>query len=444
MRKKTTLIRILSLAVLAVLAGCETKEPLQTTFSSPQPNTSPPPVQNVADQPLNVSPDRPNPGTNAQIEQYVKGLAAKGLSQQSQGIWMQSGNTLLANYQGTIPLPAASITKVATSLAALQTFGPDHQFITFIGITGPIQNGVVQGDLVVEGNQDPFFVWEEAIALGNLLNEKGIKRVAGDLVVTGKFYMNFESDSQKSASFLQQAFNSKIWSTEIETQYQTMPPKTPRPQIVIDGLVKFVPQSPGNVQPFAKHYSFPLAELLKKMNQYSNNLMADMLADAMGGAKVVAQKAAEAAEVPPTEIKLVNGSGLSEENRISPRAACAMLLAIERALKPYNMTVADVFAVIGKDQGILSERKLPPLAVIKSGTLDNVSALAGALPTQKQGTVWFAIMNGGEDVEGFRLQQEALLKIFLKQWGSIPASPQELTPNPVRKTKNSYSEFVKS
>jgi D-alanyl-D-alanine carboxypeptidase/D-alanyl-D-alanine-endopeptidase (penicillin-binding protein 4) len=133
---------------------------------------------------------------------------------------------------------------------------------------------------------------------------------------------------------------------------------------------------------------------------------------------------------------------LSEKNRISPRAACALFIALERYLKPYSMTVADVLTVIGKDKGILSERALPKLAVIKSGTLDNVSALGGALPTKKQQTVWFVIMNRGANVEAFRTQQEVLLKSFLKDWGTVRASPAELTPNPARKSKVSRNEIV--
>jgi serine-type D-Ala-D-Ala carboxypeptidase/endopeptidase (penicillin-binding protein 4) len=302
---------------------------------------------------------------------------------------------------------------------------------------------VLTGDLIIQGSEDPLFVWEEAIALGNTLNQKGIKRITGSLIIVDKFYMNFELDPLKSGELLKQALNSQIWPAEAAAQYQTLPPNTPKPQVAIDGTVQvFRPGPPPTAVPLVKHYSLPLAELIKKMNQYSNNLMADMLADTIGGAKVVAQKAAAATGVPPAEIQLVNGSGLSEENRISPRAACALFLGLERYLKPYNMTVADVLTVVGKDKGILSERPLPKLAVIKSGTLDNVSALGGALPTEKQETVWFVIMNGGANVETFRTQQEVLLKSFLTLWGAVPTSPPELTANPARISKISRSEIV--
>ena len=440
MLKNRYLTAASSIALLTIITGCAAAESPQLASPSPVAESNPPPVK--PSQPLIVSVNNPETPTNTKIQQYLNGLTAQGFAKENQGVWMQSGNTLLANHQGTVPLSAASITKVATSLVALQQFGPEHQFITLIGTTGKIENGVLKGDLIVQGSADPLFVWEEAIALGNALNQKGIKRVTGNLIIVDNFYMNFELNPLKSGELLQQGLNSEIWPSEAAAQYQTLPPNTPKPQITIEGTVKVLPAPPNDVQPLVKHYSLPLAELIKKMNQYSNNLMADMLADTVGGAKTVAQKAAAATGVPPAEIQLVNGSGLSEENLISPRAACALFIALERYLEPYSMTVADVLTVVGKDKGILSEQPLPKLAVVKSGTLDNVSALGGALPTQKQETVWFVIMNRGENVETFRTQQEVLLKSFLNEWGSVQVSPPELTPNPARNSKVSRTEIV--
>ncbi len=440
MLKNRYLTAVSSIALLTIIAGCAATESPQLASPSPIAESSPPPIK--PSQPLTVSANNPETATNTKIQQYLNGLTAQGFAKEDQGIWMQSGNTLLANHQGTVPLSAASITKVATSLVALQQFGPEYQFITLISTNGTIKDGVLTGDLIIQGSEDPLFVWEEAIALGNALNQKGIKRVTGSLIIVDKFYMNFELNPLKSGELLKQALNSQIWPAVATAQYQTLPPNTPKPQIAIEGTVKVLPGLPSAVQPLVKHYSLPLAELIKKMNQYSNNLMADMLADTVGGAKTVAQKAAAATGVPAAEIQLVNGSGLSEENRISPRAACALFIALERYLQPYSMTVADVLTVVGKDKGILSERPLPKLAVVKSGTLDNVSALGGALPTQKQQTVWFVIMNRGVNVETFRTQQEVLLKSFLNEWGSVQVAPPELTPNPARNSKASRSEIV--
>jgi D-alanyl-D-alanine carboxypeptidase/D-alanyl-D-alanine-endopeptidase (penicillin-binding protein 4) len=168
-----------------------------------------------------------------------------------------------------------------------------------------------------------------------------------------------------------------------------------------------------------------------------------MFAESVGGASVVAQKAADLAGVPKNEVQMVNGSGLGEANRMSPRAAVGMFLAIARYLKPHNMTVADVFTVVGKDEGILDERKLPKLAVVKSGSLDNVSTLSGALPTQKQGIVWFAIFNSGGDLQMFRAEQELLLNNFVENGGKVTSLPVELQISLKRQNETSRNEVVK-
>ena len=297
--------------------------------------------------------EQPDPAAVAALNQYLQGLTATGLPETNQGVWIQSGYHLLANHQGNEPLPAASLTKVATSLAALKTWGPDHQFETLVSATGPIQNGILQGDLVIQGNNDPFFVWEEAIAVGNALNRLGLRQVTGNLIITGSFAMNYESNPQTAGNLLKQALNSQLWSEEVTAQHQTLPAGTPKPQVAIAGSVQVAALPIPKQIALLRHQSLPLAQILKQMNIYSNNAMAEMLATSVGGSQVVADLASQAAGFPRNEIQLINGSGLGPENRISPRAVSAMFMAIEAYLRPRQMTVADLFPVSGRDVGTL-------------------------------------------------------------------------------------------
>lgn len=440
MNRYPCLLSLLTLLLIAV--GCTST----VTQNSPAPLPSSPPVETSPPSPAPSTPllatGQPSSATNAQMQAYVNQLTAQGFAAASQGVWIQTDTSLLANYQGTVPLSAASLTKVATSLAALYTLTPNHRFVTEISTTGTIQNGVLQGDLIIQGGEDPFFVWEAAIAVGNALNQLKIQQVTGSLIIVGKFYMNFEVDPIQSGRLFKQGINAASWSGEVTTQYQTLPAGTPKPQVAIVGGVKRLAIKPAGAKPILRHASLPLAELLKKMNRYSNNAMAEMIADAVGGAPVVAQKVVAATGVPASEVQLVNGSGLSVENRLSPRSVCAMFRAIARYLHPYEMTIADIFTQIGQDEGILDQRPLPNLAVVKSGSLDAVSALAGALPTENQGLVWFVIMNGGTNLEGFRASQEALLQQLVNQWGTVRLLPTTLTPNPKREKLMAQIEIV--
>lgn len=369
--------------------------------------------------------DRPDPVAEAIVEEYLNRLARRGLSSQVQGVWIQGGPFTLASHVGETPLPAASITKVATSLAALQTWTPDYQFETLVTATGPVENGVLLGDLVIVGGGNPFFVWEEAFALGNALNQMGIRQVAGNLAIAGNFSMNYESDPQVAGNFLRQALDSRLWTAEAEDQYARLASGKPKPQVEIAGsVVATAPRQ--NFPPLIRHQSLPLAEIIKQMNIYSNNPMSEMLAQSLGGAAVVRQKAAAAAGVPVEEIRLINGSGLGHENQISPRAATAMFVALDRYLRDTDLTVADLLPVSGRDLGTLEFRNIPKSSAVKTGSLFDVSALAGALPTRDRGVVWFAIINRGTGLDSLRDEQDWLLQQLVNQWGTPEILPVAL------------------
>jgi D-alanyl-D-alanine carboxypeptidase/D-alanyl-D-alanine-endopeptidase (penicillin-binding protein 4) len=381
---------------------------------------------------LVIAPD-PNPAGPTTVQEYLKGLITSKLVEQNfihnQGIWMQSGPMLMANHQGMTPLPAASLTKVATSLVSFKTLGPNHQFETLIGTTGPIVNGVLQGDLVITGGGDPMFVWEEAIALGNTLNQMGIKQVKGNLVIAGKFAMNFQRNPLLAGQLLKQALNSQTWTRPAVYVHSIMPKGTPKPQVVIAGTVKLAAANPQQAL-LVRHRSLALHTIIKEMNVYSNNDIAEMLAESVGGSTVVQSTAANLAGVPQSEIQLINGSGLGPENRISPRAVCAMFMALQREAVTQQLTLADLFPMSGFDhRGTMHARHLPTATVMKTGTLRDVSALAGVMPTRDRGLVWFAILNRGPNVSAFRTSQDQLLQRLVKQLELPQAVPTALTPH---------------
>ena len=369
-------------------------------------------------------PTEPDPLVEAMVEQYLQSLSERGFVRDSQGVWIGSDWTALAQYQGTVPISAASLTKIATTLAAIAKWDVEHQFETQIYADGEINAGVLQGDLVIQGDGDPFFVWEEAIAVGNALNELGIRQVAGNLVVSGDFFMNYRSDSAEAGQLLRYGLDSRLWTPVIANQYRTMPAGTPRPQVAIAGSVVETNSLPTTARLLLRHHSLPLAQILKQMNIYSNNKMAEMLAQAVGGATAVARIAAITAEVPPAEIQLINGSGLGVDNRISPRAASKMLVAIARRLESEPIGVADLFPVAGRDDsGTIADRNLPNGTAIKTGTLNQVSALAGAIPTS-DGPIWFAIINSGSDILELRAAQDRLLQNLSQYLKVAPFSTQ--------------------
>ena len=216
-----------------LLGSCTPSESLPVEETPPPVGSSSP---NPEPSPLSLS--DPDLEVQQQIQAYLNRLSGQGFDPQQQGIWLQTDDRLLAEIGGTVPLPAASLTKIATTLAALRQFDLDHRFSTQFFRRGEIKDGVLDGDLLVVGEMDPLFVWEEAIVIANQLTELGLREVTGDLIIVGDFFMNFEEDSVLSGELLKQALNARLWTGDAEAQYRTLPPETPRPQLEISGQVR--------------------------------------------------------------------------------------------------------------------------------------------------------------------------------------------------------------
>lgn len=84
----------------------------------------------------------------------------------------------------------ASVNKVITAAAALTQLGPEFRFETRVSTDGAIEQGVLQGNLIVAGSGDPsaspLFHQGDPLALfrqwASRLKSMGIKKIAGDLV----------------------------------------------------------------------------------------------------------------------------------------------------------------------------------------------------------------------------------------------------------------------
>lgn len=80
------------------------------------------------------------------------------------------------------PLNPASNMKLITSASALDRFGPQHTFTTRV-LGDDVDDGVVGGSLYVRGQGEAFLLFEDFIDWAAQLEQKGITKVEGDIVV---------------------------------------------------------------------------------------------------------------------------------------------------------------------------------------------------------------------------------------------------------------------
>ena len=325
----------------------------------------------------------------------------------------EDGTVLVAQAADRAVHPA-SVSKVPTTLALLRRLGPTYRFQTRLVATGPVRDGVVHGDLLVDGGRDPFLVYEGACLMLRRLYERGIRRISGDLQVRGPLLFNWQPDldGHRFGATLTGRDGGSAWGIVAGMPGGTVPATLASAGLQL-GHQPAAGEPPTNTT-LVVHRSPPLLHVVKVLNGYSNNVF-HLVSEQIGGPAAVEAIARDS--VPAAyrdEIKIDNGAGAGTTNRLSPRAATALLAALERELKASGHTLADVLPVSGVDPGTLDERFLEHrgLMIGKTGTFGDVgsSALAGVLKTRRYGEVRFAVLNSWVPVPEARRKQDAFVR----------------------------------
>ncbi|WP_298844181.1 D-alanyl-D-alanine carboxypeptidase/D-alanyl-D-alanine-endopeptidase [uncultured Roseobacter sp.] len=82
-----------------------------------------------------------------------------------------------------MPIAPASVTKAITALYALDVLGASHRFRTRLMATGPVTDGILDGNLILAGGCDPTLDTRDLALLAARLKEAGIREVRGGFVV---------------------------------------------------------------------------------------------------------------------------------------------------------------------------------------------------------------------------------------------------------------------
>ncbi|MEN6525063.1 MAG: D-alanyl-D-alanine carboxypeptidase [Candidatus Polarisedimenticolia bacterium] len=344
------------------------------------------------------------------------------------------------------PINPASVTKAATTLWALERLGPDHRFETRIlaahGAT--VRAGELQGDLVVEGTGDPDFRPENAMLVALKLNELGIKRIHGALVVNRRFWIGWENGSQgrdpdpaKRAltmnARLRQALDPGRWNGLMRRSWvelaaaRGLDAQRP-PKVVVAGGSRESARVGGRL--LAVHRSRTLRATLHELNCYSNNDI-ERIGESLGDGPELTSFLQERWRLPAGTIQFQTASGLGE-NRISPRLVVGLMRDLEQTCRRMGMELEDVLPAVGCDPGTVAHffgmiAAAPETAAVvgKTGTLTatdgGVSVFAGVIRA-KEGNFYFCV---GEPRAAGRLrrarwkEEQFVLDLLAKHGGAV-------------------------
>ncbi|MEB0208108.1 D-alanyl-D-alanine carboxypeptidase/D-alanyl-D-alanine-endopeptidase [Pseudomonas sp. CCC3.1] len=184
---------------------------------------------------------------------------------------------------------------------------------------------------------------------------------------------------------------------------------------------------PKSAKLLARAYSPDLAEIIRDINKYSNNTMAQQLFlslgaqfrtdadgdDAKAAQRVVRQWLAKKGITAP-HLVMENGSGLSRAERVSAREMAQMLQAAWKS--PYAAEFISSMPIAGKDGTMRKRLKTTAMngqAHIKTGTLNTVRAISG-FSRDSNGDTWavVAILNDPRPWGASSILDQVLLDLY--------------------------------
>jgi D-alanyl-D-alanine carboxypeptidase/D-alanyl-D-alanine-endopeptidase (penicillin-binding protein 4) len=340
----------------------------------------------------------------------------------------------------------ASTQKIITSSAALDLLGSEFRFTTRLYYMPEASNPT----LMVRGGGDPTLTTEKVYDIVRRLKAQGVSAVRTLAIDTSAFI-------DKRAPTGARAYNAAPHATSINYNAQERvvckrPPfdcvtsyeSLERPDEAFAGVWKTVLQETGfpsvkvvfrPVDTGAKlvyeHRSEPLPKIIFDLNHFSTNVIADSLVYALG------EEATKKQGMPLQSysfrrgleriqrwlvthgidgIRLDDGSGLSVENRVTPRALYRTLTtALER---PHVGPELLASFSIAHESGTLKSRQFNPNILFrgKSGLLNGVVALAGILRTMEdRDKIVIIMLNGVRDPEQAKRWEEQLINYVYEQ-----------------------------
>jgi D-alanyl-D-alanine carboxypeptidase/D-alanyl-D-alanine-endopeptidase (penicillin-binding protein 4) len=131
-------------------------------------------------------------------------------SEQQLGLYIEDEGKEIFNVNASRLMVPASLTKIVTGAAVLNTFPMNKKFETKILAKNSIKDGLLKGDLCLKGGGDPSFVSEKMWFLVNELKRTGLSIVDGDLNVDATRFDDELFDAGRESVRVDRAFDAPI------------------------------------------------------------------------------------------------------------------------------------------------------------------------------------------------------------------------------------------
>lgn len=403
----------------------------------------------------------------------------------------------------------ASVMKLVTTYAGLELLGPAFSWKTEFYALGPIEGGILKGDLAIKGYGDPQLNLENFWLSVRKLRQTGLKEITGNLILDNSYYQFSMGDPAAFDGSPLKTYN--VFPEALLVNYRTTAfhitpdPDRNKVRIVTDpisesldlqnnlkltrgpcgdwrnlmrvdirkpegnegrvtttlsgnysiqcganiyymslhdsaayihdffkklwlqqgGIFKGSVQQgsvPRNITPLTVHQSPPLADIIRGINKFSNNVAARQLYLALGqsgNAEFVSLDQSNIAlkqwlfskRLSFPEFVVENGSGLSRRERISAYHMGELLVAaFYSPVMPEFMASLAISSVDGTMKNRLRGSLVAGKAHMKTGTLNDVSAIAGYVLDHKDRRSVVVFLVNHPNASNARSAMDALIR----------------------------------
>ncbi len=386
------------------------------------------------------------------------------------------GGRVLYEHNPAQALVPASTQKLVTATAAMAELGAETRLRTRVMAAAEPTDGVVRGDLFLVGGGDPLLATEPYVArfanqpqihtsleaLADAVAEAGVRRVEGSVVGDEGRYDSDRYPDVWPDRFVTQNQSGPLSALAVNDGFTAWPPaqepgaeeETPAldpPSAAAEELRELLVargisvegggaagRAPAGAVEIAGIDSPPIADIVRQMLTESDNQTAELLVKELGRARGAGPTTAAGVDVVTEAMERLglaaagtgatDGSGLAASNATS----CTLLMEVLDRAGPRS-ALADGLAVAG-ETGTLAQRFDDSAAKGrlrgKTGTLLDVTALAGFANARQGPVLTFAyVANGAEVTEALLELQEALGENLV----AYPQGPPiaELGPGPI-------------
>ena len=353
---------------------------------------------------------------------------------------LDSGAELYALRPATARLPA-SVEKLYTTATALLRMGPAETLDTRAVSAAELDaDGVLRGNLVLVGAGDPFFGDESAAELARAVKAAGVKRIDGAVLGDESGFDRQRSsccsgyDSDLGGVLSALAYNRGFFAGALRldaarfaaTRFAALL----RTAGVRSSAAAHAGTAPAAAGEIASVASMPVRELIRFINVPSNNFAAEMLLKALGeryrdsgttrsGSAVVRETVAAIG----ARARVADGSGLSRSDRTSPRDVVRLLERMDEA--DVGTTFRSSLALTGRTGTVKGRTHGTPAEArcrVKTGTLRNVSGLAGYCRTASGRDIAFSLMFNRANPSAEKAREDRIVSAIARLQGAPAAA----------------------